>query len=413
MADNKVKSVLKKPWTNTQTSFCKSLAEKSMSQSVMHLLAHRKAWWVNLGFVLPTIILSLLSGSANTSQNSLVALWPEADQEHISRILPLGLGVVGLIVSVLNSVHSFLGVARAVESHYSSHVGFSKLYRQISAEIQLPPGERSCSGSEAINSFRSQYDQLIENSPAISFKIERKFSKRRDVRREKISVPPSIKMLSVRTYEQFELDQLKRKADEGIPPKKMIRPPPLTKTFTRPNLNPKTKTRMQTPEPSKSKSHPPDFASAGRTAFQARNTKFTQSVSARLDKLQSQQQHSKSPFPQNEPPRPGVSRDSRAKKALKSELKDIPMGRVGSIAMMAEKDGLFGASGSSSSSDDDSAESPGSLDSAAKAVDILNRTGALEFHDGDHSDHSDDGDHTHDADYTDDAEENNIDAKMF
>lgn len=204
---NQVSVRLMRPWSATQSSFARGLGERAMAQSVLHLDAHRRLWWINIGFVLPTIVLSLLGGACNSSQASLVALWPQDEQERVSHVLPLILGLVGLLVSVLNSIQSYLGTARLVESHWIAHTGFSKLQRLIASEVGLPHQERSVSGTEAITSWRSQYDQLLENSPSLSVKLEKRFSARRDVRRAGIVVPPNIKVRAIKTYEEMEQEQ--------------------------------------------------------------------------------------------------------------------------------------------------------------------------------------------------------------
>lgn len=199
---NQVSVKFARPWSATQASFAKTLGERAMAQSILHLDAHRRLWWVNICFVLPTIVLSLLGGACNSSQSSLVALWPESNQENIAKILPLILGLVGLLVSVLNSVQSYLGTARLVEAHYIAHTGFSKLQRLIASEVSLPQQERGVSGTEAISTWRVQYDQLLENSPSISVKLEKRFSKRKDVKKAGIVVPPNIKVKGIQTYEE-------------------------------------------------------------------------------------------------------------------------------------------------------------------------------------------------------------------
>ena len=209
---NPVKMRMARPWSTTQSMFAKTLGERAMAQSILHLDAHRRLWWINICFVLPTIVLSLLGGACNSSQSSLVALWPVKDQEHVGKVLPLILGLVGLMVSVLNSVQSYLGTARLVESHYIAHTGFSKLQRLIASEVSLPHQERSVSGTEAISGWRAQYDQLLENSPSVSVKLERRFSKRRDVRKAGIVVPPNIKVKGITTFEEIEA-QMRKKAE--------------------------------------------------------------------------------------------------------------------------------------------------------------------------------------------------------
>lgn len=239
---------LARPWSSTQSTFARTLGERAMAQSILHLDAHRRLWWINICFVLPTIILSLLGGACNSSQASLVALWAPEKQEHVGKVLPLILGLVGLMVSVLNSVQSYLGTARLVESHWIAHTGFSKLQRLIASEVSLPQQERSVGGTEAIGNWRVQYDQLLENSPSISVKLEKRFSNRKDVRKAGIIVPPNIKVRGIQTFEDM---QAQMQLAQQQPPKQQQKGGRLKRATTRMIRSPGRKTTVPhfTPQP--------------------------------------------------------------------------------------------------------------------------------------------------------------------
>jgi len=79
---------------------------------------------------------------------------------------------------------------------------FGKLCRQIARELRLQPKERSLTGKDGIKSYSIQFDQLQEQAPPLSRRIERDFAKRRDTKKLRLSVPPSIRIDPIVTYGQ-------------------------------------------------------------------------------------------------------------------------------------------------------------------------------------------------------------------
>ena len=184
-------------WTLNHESYLKSIAERCASREVMHLNTHRRLARQCAYFKLPTIFISLLCGSAQASQESLDRL---INSPSFTPWLPLILGLLSLFVSLLNSISSYLQVESLCQHHLTSSIMFGKLCRQISKEVRLAPKDRSLNGSEAIKQYGMQFDQLLEQAPPLSRRIEKAFAKRRDARKLKLSLPPSIKIDPIVTY---------------------------------------------------------------------------------------------------------------------------------------------------------------------------------------------------------------------
>ena len=178
-------------WSHPHESYLKSIAERCASREVMHLSTHRCLARQCAWFKIPTIFISLIGGSAQASQESLDKL---IGSESFTPWLPIILGMLSLFVSLLNSVSSYLQVESLSQQHLSSSIMFGKLCRQISKEVRLDRKDRSLGGGDAMKQYGMQFDQLLEQAPPLSRKIEKAFAKRRDTRKLRLSVPPSIRI---------------------------------------------------------------------------------------------------------------------------------------------------------------------------------------------------------------------------
>lgn len=184
-------------WTQNHELYLKGVAERCASREVMHLNTHRRLAKQCAYFKLPTIFISLICGSAQASQDSLDRL---INSPSFTPWLPLILGLLSLFVSLLNSISSYLQVEPLCQQHLTSSIMFGKLCRHISKEVRLAPKDRSLGGSEAIKQYGMQFDQLLEQAPPLCRQVEKAFSKRRDARKLKLSVPPSIRIDPIVPY---------------------------------------------------------------------------------------------------------------------------------------------------------------------------------------------------------------------
>jgi hypothetical protein len=186
-------------WSENHEKYLQSIAERCASREVMHLTYHRRLSKQCAWFKVPTIFISLICGSAQASQASLEAL---INSPSFNPWLPIILGLFSLFVSLLNSVSSYLQVESLCQQHLSSSILFGKLCRQIARELRLQPKERSLTGKDAIKTYSLQFDQLQEQAPPLCRRIEKEFSKRRDTKKLKLSLPPSIRIDPILTYGQ-------------------------------------------------------------------------------------------------------------------------------------------------------------------------------------------------------------------
>lgn len=190
-------------WHSSQETLLKDLAQRCISRSVLHRIEYANYYRFNSAITIPTIVISLLAGAASAAQATLVEMVGENMESHV----PLIIGMLSMLISILNSVSSFLKIPALTEQNLQSHLQFEKLSRQIQSEICVRAADRKLSGREACQKFEAAFQQLLDISPPVSAKSERKFTRRRDVRSLQVPVPHTIKMSKLRTYSEMERDR--------------------------------------------------------------------------------------------------------------------------------------------------------------------------------------------------------------
>ena len=154
-------------WHTSLETYFAATGERAQGLAWCHKRAEehysaRKTW-----IDLPVIILSGLTGFCSVGATNIFG----AENNQMSSIL---LGGVSLFVSVLNSVGSYYSWAKRAEGHRISSIQYSRLYRSIVVQMNLPRDERTSPGP-LLKDIKDQYDRLQEISPLIPNSIIHKF----------------------------------------------------------------------------------------------------------------------------------------------------------------------------------------------------------------------------------------------
>ena len=139
--------------------------ERALCYSWLHTHAHKQYAIMNNYITIPTIVLSTVAGTASIGSQSLFND-PAASS--------IGIGVLSLTVSVLNTLASHFGWAALKESHRMTSSSYSKIHRFIMIELSLPRKERM-EAQDMLKVVRDQLDRLHENSPQVPDGVIRKF----------------------------------------------------------------------------------------------------------------------------------------------------------------------------------------------------------------------------------------------
>lgn len=143
-------------WHHSIENYFASTGEKAHGLAWCHKRAEElysvKKTWIDL----PVIVLSGITGFCSVGSSNIFG--PENSQ--LSSIL---LGGVSLFVSILNSVGSYYAWSRRAEGHRLSSIQYSRLFREIAIQMNLPRDERKSPGT-LLKDIKDQYDRLQEIS---------------------------------------------------------------------------------------------------------------------------------------------------------------------------------------------------------------------------------------------------------
>jgi len=167
-------------WHSSLEGYFASTGEKAHGLSWCHKRAEEhystKKTWIDL----PVIVLSGITGFCSVGATNIFG----KENTQLSSIL---LGSVSLFVSILNSVGSYYSWAKRAEGHRISSIQYSRLYRSIVIQMNLPRAERTPPGP-MLKDIKDQYDRLQEISPLIPESIIKAFRSKFDSEKD-ISKP--------------------------------------------------------------------------------------------------------------------------------------------------------------------------------------------------------------------------------
>ncbi len=180
-------------WNDQHEKILKQWGEASACYRYMHHRAYILYKNMSMRFTLPVIILSTITGTANFAQTSF--------PENMRSTVPSIIGGMNLIAGLIATIMQFLKINELMENHRTSALAYGLLSRNIRLIMALPPGERNKDGLAFVDECKSEYDRLIEQSPAVPSSILKKFEM--DYPFDNIFTKPEI--LTVRSIPLFKL----------------------------------------------------------------------------------------------------------------------------------------------------------------------------------------------------------------
>jgi hypothetical protein len=153
------KKPIEKIWHKQQAKILRDWAEIASSYRWMHYQAYMRYKKSNMWYMIPLIIMSTVTGTANFAQTS----FPVAIRSNIPQII----GAINLFSAILTTIYQFLKISEFMESHRISAINYGKLARTITVELNIPVKDRATGGAECVKQIRGEIDRLIEQSPTI------------------------------------------------------------------------------------------------------------------------------------------------------------------------------------------------------------------------------------------------------
>ena len=173
--DNPDKNINKKKvpshleWTDQIESLLSGWADTAAVYKWLHDRAHRKYKRKNKFLSIPTMILSLITGSLGIGLTGYVP-------PNYMSVGQGALGGMGIFIGILQGLQTQFGWAQRSEKHAASSLGWGKLHRNIQIELAVEKEFRKDCDS-FVKVCRMEYDRLTEQSPAIPSDILEIFKK--------------------------------------------------------------------------------------------------------------------------------------------------------------------------------------------------------------------------------------------
>ena len=150
---------VKKTWHPQQEVLLQEWAEMSSGYRWLHDRSYRAFKKQSLGFTIPVIIMSTVTGTANFAQESFPESWRST--------VPMVIGFVNLVAAIITTISQFLKTNELMEGSRVASISFGKLTRNITVELNLPHNERNNEGADFLRLCQAEFDRLIEQSPPI------------------------------------------------------------------------------------------------------------------------------------------------------------------------------------------------------------------------------------------------------
>jgi hypothetical protein len=183
----------KKEWNSSQEDLLRDWAEVAGSYRWLHYKAHMWFKRRNLRYMIPLIIMSTVTGTANFAQGT----FPKS-----FNYVPEIIGGINLIAAVLTTLYQLLKISELMESHRLTSINFGKFSRNLRVELTLPDKDRSSGGKDLIKLSRNEIDRLIEQSPTIPRHILASYEKRFE--KLNLAKPEIIIINKVETYRHIQ-----------------------------------------------------------------------------------------------------------------------------------------------------------------------------------------------------------------
>jgi hypothetical protein len=155
-------------WHTQHLVILKDWGEISASYRWLHYYTHIRYKIKNYAYMIPVIVLSTISGTANFAQSQIPG--------SFSNYFGLVVGFINILCAILTTIYQFTKISEMMESHRISSVSYGKLSRNIDIMINLPEEYRKISGESFIKECKSELDKLIDSSQTIPKDLLLKYS---------------------------------------------------------------------------------------------------------------------------------------------------------------------------------------------------------------------------------------------
>jgi hypothetical protein len=167
-------------WKEEEELLLKEWADKAQCYELLHNKSHivykRRHTW----FVIPVIVISTVTGTANFAQDKIT-------NESDKNIFVMVVGGFNIFAAIITTISQFLKVSEMNEGHRVASYSWGKYYRHIRTELAKHPLDR-INPTDMLAMAKEEYDRLLELSPMIPKQVIQEFNKT-FIKNNKISKP--------------------------------------------------------------------------------------------------------------------------------------------------------------------------------------------------------------------------------
>jgi hypothetical protein len=167
-------------WKEEEENLLKDWADKAQCYELLHAKSHAVYKSRHTWFVIPVIIISTVTGTANFAQDKIT-------NEKDKNIFVMVVGGLNIFAAIITTVSQFLKISEMNEGHRVASYSWGKYYRNIKTELAKHPLDRT-NPTDLIAMAKEEYDRLLELSPMIPKKVITEFN-RTFLKNNKISKP--------------------------------------------------------------------------------------------------------------------------------------------------------------------------------------------------------------------------------
>jgi hypothetical protein len=158
-------------WKEEEEKILRDWADKAQCYELMHSKSHEVYNYRNTLFVIPVIIISTITGTANFAQDRV----PSAYQS----IFVMVVGAMNIIAAIISTIAQYLKISELNESYRVGTLQWGKFYRNIKTELSKHPLDR-ISPTNMLSMCKEEFDRLLEIYPEIPQKIITEFKTKFD-----------------------------------------------------------------------------------------------------------------------------------------------------------------------------------------------------------------------------------------
>jgi hypothetical protein len=165
---NNISHLNRNYWKEEEEQILREWADKAQCYELMNAKSHAIYNSRNTFFVIPVIIISTLTGTANFAQDRVPT-------QYLNLFVML-VGGLNILAGIITTISQYLKIAELNESYRVGALQWGKFYRNIKMELVKHPLDRM-DPATMLSMCKEEFDRLLEIYPNIPKKVIAEFNK--------------------------------------------------------------------------------------------------------------------------------------------------------------------------------------------------------------------------------------------